>query len=295
MEPLHDITQGCIFAVIKKSHQNLSSLTVQHCMLSSSNVQRSSSAPILAPNFQPIFDDALKRYKKKTGKDLTTHPLAKEIRNCGSPDDIVTVLQKKADALNQSQSGDERLTKWLTPTVNVLNLLSATVGQGVGTVFPPIETIFSGVNILLVATRDTAAQRDVLIELFDKIEGFFVRLQTYTEATPTTAMRNEMGKIVVEVLCMLAIMTNVMKQGRKLIGRNDVEDALQRLEKLEQGELRTVNAEVFKTTSDIKDVATGLKATTSDIKDYAEGTSKMVKQIVSSHKCSHCLPHHECR
>ncbi|KAF8259276.1 hypothetical protein EI94DRAFT_1707230 [Lactarius quietus] len=284
-------------------------------MSSSSNVQRSSSAPILAPNFQPIFDDALKRYKKKTGKDLTTHPLAKEIRNCGSPDDIVTVLQKKADALNQSQSGDERLTKWLTPTVNVLNLLSATVGQGVGTVFPPIQTIFSGVNILLVATRDTAAQRDVLIELFNKIEGFFVRLQTYTEATPTTAMRNEMGKIVAEVLCMLAIMTNVMKQGRaktflkKLIGRNDVEDALQRLEKLEQGELRTVNAEVFKTTSDIKDVATGLKettsdikdvatglkATTSDIKDYAEGTSKMVKQIVSSHKCSHCLPHHECR
>ena len=36
------------------------------------------------------------------------------------------------------------------------------------------------------------------------------------------------------------------------MGRNDIEDALQRLDKLEQGELRTVTAQVLKTTSDLK-------------------------------------------
>ena len=40
---------------------------------------------------------------------------------------------------------------------------------------------------------------------------------------------------------------------KKLIGRKDIEDALQRLDKLEQGELRTATTEVLKTTSDIKD------------------------------------------
>ena len=93
--------------------------------------QQASSA---TPNFQPILDKALKEYKRKTGKELTTHPLAEEIKGCSSPDVILAVLQGKANELNQSQSSDERLAKWLTPTVNVLNALSATVGQGVGTV-----------------------------------------------------------------------------------------------------------------------------------------------------------------
>jgi hypothetical protein len=46
---------------------------------------------------------------------------------------------------------------------------------------------------------------------------------------------------------------------KKLIGRKDIEDALQRLDKLEQGELRTVAAQVLKTTSNLKDVASDLK------------------------------------
>jgi hypothetical protein len=45
----------------------------------------------------------------------------------------------------------------------------------------------------------------------------------------------------------------------KLIGRNDIEDALRRLDKLEQGELRTVTVQVLKTTSDLRDVASDLK------------------------------------
>ena len=46
---------------------------------------------------------------------------------------------------------------------------------------------------------------------------------------------------------------------KKLIGRKDIEDALQRLDKLEQGELRTVTAQVLKTTSDLRGVANDIK------------------------------------
>ena len=120
-------------------------------------------------NFQAILDKALKEYKRKTGKDLITHPLAEEINSCDSPEAIFAVLEGKANELNQSQSSDGRLTKWLTSTVNVLNALSATFGQGVGMVnpsmlpyhnshnvnvqvFPPTKIIFSGINILLVVS-----------------------------------------------------------------------------------------------------------------------------------------------
>jgi hypothetical protein len=102
--------------------------------LSTKIMSTSQQASSATPNFQPILDKALKEYKRKTGRELTTHPLAEEINGCSSPDAILAVLQGKADELNQSQSSDERLTKWLTPTVNVLNALSATLGQGVGTV-----------------------------------------------------------------------------------------------------------------------------------------------------------------
>ncbi len=76
----------------------------------------------------------MKEYEKKTRKELSTHPLAAEIKGCDSPEAILTVLQGKANELNQSQSSDERLTKWLTPTVNVLNALSSTLGEVVSTV-----------------------------------------------------------------------------------------------------------------------------------------------------------------
>jgi hypothetical protein len=96
-----------------------------------SSTQVSSSS---TPNFQPIFEKALEEYKNKTGKDLTTHPLAVEITGCNSPEAILTVLERKADELNQFRSSDERLTKWLNPTVNILNALSATLGVGVSSV-----------------------------------------------------------------------------------------------------------------------------------------------------------------
>ena len=54
---------------------------------------------------------------------------------------------------------------------------------------------------------------------------------------------------------------------KKLIGRKDIEDALQRLDKLEQGELRTVTAQVLKTTGDLKDATSDLRGVADDIKD----------------------------
>ena len=80
-----------------------------------------------------------------------------------------------------------------------------------------------------------------------------------------------------EVLSLLAIATKEMKQGRtsafisyarpssiylriekffkKLVGRTDIEEALQNMNKLEQGELRSVAAQVLKVINDIKDGA----------------------------------------
>jgi hypothetical protein len=54
----------------------------------------------------------------------------------------------------------------------------------------------------------------VLIDIFVRIEGFFKRLESYTEVRPTAAMSDVIVKIIIEVLSILAIATKEIKQGR---------------------------------------------------------------------------------
>ena len=82
-------------------------------------------------NFRLIFDDALKAYKKRTKNDLLTHPLADRFEACDSAGSMLTVLQEQVQELNESQRSN---TKWLDPTVNVINAFSETLGEGVGSV-----------------------------------------------------------------------------------------------------------------------------------------------------------------
>ena len=98
----------------------------------------SNSHPITtAPSssdFQLIFNNALKAYEKRTKKDLLAHPLAGELEKCNSPSKILAVLHQQVQGRDQSLSGDDRWTKWLEPTVNVLYLLSETLGEGISLV-----------------------------------------------------------------------------------------------------------------------------------------------------------------
>jgi hypothetical protein len=85
-------------------------------------------------NFQLIINNALNAYKKRTKKDLLSHPLAVQLQTCESSSAILAILQQQVQGLDQSRSGDERWTKWLDPTVNVLNAFSSILGAGVGLV-----------------------------------------------------------------------------------------------------------------------------------------------------------------
>ena len=64
------------------------------------------------------------------------------------------------------------------------------------------------------AVNDASAGRDKLIELFNRIDRFFRRLEIYTGITPTSAMTDIIIEIMVEVLTILAIATKEVKRGR---------------------------------------------------------------------------------
>jgi hypothetical protein len=107
------------------------------------------------------------------------------------------------------------------------------------------------------------------------MEYFFKRLEAYIKVRPTAAMIDITVKIMVEVISILGIVTKEIRQGRtsmrfhidifpkfdllaekylkKLFGRKDVEDALQRLDKLTQEEARMAAVEVLTITRGIDD------------------------------------------
>jgi hypothetical protein len=107
------------------------------------------------------------------------------------------------------------------------------------------------------------------------MEFFFNRLQQYIHVRPSAQMTDIIVKIMVEVISILGIVTKEIRQGRtsmwipvdlllkidiraekylkRLIGRKDVEEALQRLDKLTQEEARMAATESLTITRGIDD------------------------------------------
>ena len=58
------------------------------------------------------------------------------------------------------------------------------------------------------------ADQDNLIDILERMEIFFQRLELYTRVSPPPEMIDMIVKIMVEVLSILGIATKKMKQGR---------------------------------------------------------------------------------
>jgi hypothetical protein len=64
------------------------------------------------------------------------------------------------------------------------------------------------------AVSDVRASHSTIIDIFERIESFFLRLETYIEVQPTAGMKDIIVKIMVEVLSILAIATKEINQYR---------------------------------------------------------------------------------
>jgi len=96
----------------------------------------------------------------------------------------------------------------------------------------PTGEIFTGIGVLLSvriflipllrqhynplskATKAISASQNALTNVFERIEIFFRRLETYVQVPPTAGMTQIMVEIMIEVLSILAIVTREVSQGR---------------------------------------------------------------------------------
>ena len=133
------------------------------------------------------------------------------------------------------------------------------------------------------------------------MEYFFKRLEAYVEVRPTAAMTDIIVKIMVEVLSIFGIVTKEIGQGRmsiifpvnicakidlhiekylkKLAGRKDIEDALQRLDQLTQEEARMAAAELLKIARVIDSKVEGVDERVQNVDTKVEGIDDKVRSV----------------
>ena len=68
--------------------------------------------------------------------------------------------------------------------------------------------------VILQAAKDARASHGALVDLFERIESFFKRLEVYTQISLTTKMAEVLVKIVIELLSILSIATKEVKRRR---------------------------------------------------------------------------------
>ncbi|KAF8482402.1 hypothetical protein DFH94DRAFT_680479 [Russula ochroleuca] len=80
--------------------------------------------------------------------------------------------------------------------------------------FSPAKTIFTGIGVLLGAVRDVVASHDTLVYLFERIHFFLQHLKSYTGMPLTNESRELLGKIMAQLLSILALSTKAMTDRR---------------------------------------------------------------------------------
>ncbi len=119
-------------------------------------------------SFQAILDKAVADYREEIGIELDKHPFADELRGSDSPDDVLKLLEDKANAFKVYRDGNRKLINWLSPVVQVVHALSGVLGEAVSLMsrmrwlilltispfgyqvpFRPAKAVFVGVDVLI--------------------------------------------------------------------------------------------------------------------------------------------------
>ncbi|KAH9069495.1 hypothetical protein EDB83DRAFT_2188767, partial [Lactarius deliciosus] len=135
------------------------------------------------------------------------------------------------------------------------------------------------------AAKDVTASQDILVDIFGRIESFFVRLEIYTEVPLTPAMTDKMVEITVEILGILGTATKEMGQSqakrflKKVAGRTDLEDGVKKLDKLTSEEVVMASAQILKVTHTVGNKVTAVGDGVKGVKSEVQLVGANVKVI----------------
>ena len=154
------------------------------------------------------------------------------------------------------------------------------------------------------AVKDVAGSHDTLIQLFERIHFFVQRLKSYTGMELTNELTELLGKIMAQLLRILALSTKAMTDNRiselirslffylaeygsekilkTLLGRKEVEEAVSQLDMLTKDESLTVIVRNLEITQDVDGNVKATKVLAEDIDGNVKATMVLAENIGDS-------------
>ncbi|EMD37969.1 hypothetical protein CERSUDRAFT_93496 [Gelatoporia subvermispora B] len=247
---------------------------------------------------ESIFLAALEKYKQRTNKDPTKGPFIDQLEKCKTPSEVMEILEKPInDFIDCQNNGNSKagLMRLLNQMVDVLLALhlSETVGEGISTVWEPRKAVIGAVVVLLETIRDVREGYKMLMDLLEDVSSFIIHLKVYCTSTIFTEMRGILVKTLVEVMSILGLATEQIREGhfkryiKTLLRDSVIEDAFKKLNRLTSVETRMASTESLKVLYDLvsslsllmQDVQTPIKAIHTDLDNLNDSIDNIERDV----------------
>ncbi|KAF8262801.1 hypothetical protein EI94DRAFT_657338 [Lactarius quietus] len=218
------------------------------------------------------------KYAEQTGIDLKKSPFADRVNRCDTPTAVLLLLQEDLKAFKDYRDKNRKFLNCVKPLVQFVHTFSGILSEA-RLMFPPAGLIFAGIDILFTAADGVSASYDALLELFECMGNFLKRLNIYTESSLDPLMTNIVANIMAELISILALAKKQISRGRlkqftkKLLGDNEIETILRRLDRLTQEEARMTAAQTLT-------VVHGLLNNMKAVMDGGEMSTSAIRQIL---------------
>ncbi|TDZ14626.1 Vegetative incompatibility protein HET-E-1 [Colletotrichum orbiculare MAFF 240422] len=196
--------------------------------------------------FAAILADAQRQYADSTGLDLKDY-MSPPMR---STEDLLNVINRQNEQFSSFREKRQTLFQCLSAACKPLEVVGEALSGASEDIFPPGQTIFAAVMYLVNAAKDVSACYDSIIDLFDQMQDFTVRLKFYVSQKMSNELHDKVVKILVTIFEIFVLAAHEVKSGRlksyfkRLFGKESrVPDAMKKLATLTEGEERLVIAE----------------------------------------------------
>ncbi|KAJ7513197.1 P-loop containing nucleoside triphosphate hydrolase protein [Mycena galericulata] len=206
--------------------------------------------------FLELWEDAKRQYEKDTKITLAWDVLT----TCRTPDALLAKLDNQLGRFEAYRSKQKELQKWLNPMVHLIASLCDTAGAVAGVAVAYSKVAFVAFGVMVKAAKNVSESYDGIISLCELQLSFLDRLRVYGMSAHLPIVI----QILIHLLSVFALVTKAIKDGRlftylkELIGRNDVQKALTKLEDLIKAEKSMGTAETIVFSKDILDRVYGL-------------------------------------
>ncbi|KAK1986079.1 NACHT and TPR domain-containing protein [Colletotrichum cereale] len=196
--------------------------------------------------FAAILADAQKQYASSAGLDLKDY-MNPPMR---STEDLLNVINRQNEQFQSFREKRHTLFQVLSTACKPLEVVGEALAGASEDIFPPGQTIFAAVMYLINAAKDVSACYDSIIDLFDQMQDFTVRLKFYVSQRMSNELHDKIVKILVTIFEIFVLAAYEVRKGRlksyfkRLFGsESKVPDAMKKLASLTEGEERLVIAE----------------------------------------------------